>query len=374
MKKLLSIILLTATTMAFTSCSNSKKLEVSQIVVDNFNLGTGVNVSHWLSQSDRRGEERAKQITKKDFDAIASMGFDHVRLPIDEVQMYDENMKRNDEAFTLLENAINWTLENNMNIIVDMHITRSFHFNDENAGGNTLFQSEEAQQHLVTMWKDLQKFLCKYPNDRLAYELLNEAISPTHEGLNNLEGRLISAIRELEPNRFIVVGSNWQGSPETIQYMQLPPNDKHLIITFHYYNPLLLTHHQAPWTATKNYDGPITYPGMLISDTTVLEKYDTETKQTCLKLNGYWDKETLYNQIKPAIDKAAEFGVQAYCGEFGIYPQFIDTAMRIQWYKDICSIFKDNNISNAHWCYKGDFPVVDKDLSPNEITPILLQN
>lgn len=372
MKKILGIILLLATTTAFTNCFNSEKLKVSQIVVDDFKLGTGVNVSHWLSQSDRRGEERAKQITKRDFDTIAAMGFDHVRLPIDEVQMYDENMNRNNDAFELLENAINWTLENNMNIIIDMHITRSFHFNNENAEANTLFQSEEAQQHLVTMWKDLQKFLCKYPNDRLAYELLNEAISPTHEGLNKLEGRLISAIRKQEPNRFIVIGSNWQGSPETIQYMQLPPNDKHLIITFHYYNPLLLTHHQAPWTSINNYDGPITYPGMLISDTTVLENYDAETRQECLKFNGYWDKETIYNQIKPAIDKAAEFGVQAYCGEFGVYPKALDSTTRLQWYKDICSIFRENNIANAHWCYKGDFPTVDENLNPTDVPAILL--
>jgi endoglucanase len=164
----------------------------------NFKLGTGVNVSHWLSQSDNRGEERANQITKKDFDSIAAMGFDHVRLPIDEVQMYDENMNRHEEAFALMKNAIDWTLENNMNIIIDLHIIRSFHFNAR-PGENTLFQKPGEKEKLIAIWKDLQSFLKDYPNDRLAYELLNEAIAPSHEELNELEARLIASIRETEP-------------------------------------------------------------------------------------------------------------------------------------------------------------------------------
>ena len=104
-----------------------------------FLLENGVNVSHWLSQSPLRGEERRNLITKKDFDSIAAMGFDHVRIPIDEEQMYDENMNRQEEAFALLNNAIQWSIENNLRVIVDLHIVRSYHFNNENEATNSLF-------------------------------------------------------------------------------------------------------------------------------------------------------------------------------------------------------------------------------------------
>ena len=140
-----------------------------------FKLGTGINVSHWLSQSENRGEIRARQITETDFETIAAMGFEHVRLPIDEEQFYDENLNRYDDAFELLEKAIEWTLENNMNIVVDLHITRAHYFLTEHE--NTLFSDPAAQQHMIDMWKDLQKFLQKYPTNRLAYELLNEAVA-----------------------------------------------------------------------------------------------------------------------------------------------------------------------------------------------------
>jgi len=38
--------------------------------MDEFTIRTGVNVSHWLSQSDKRGEERKNYITRADFDTI----------------------------------------------------------------------------------------------------------------------------------------------------------------------------------------------------------------------------------------------------------------------------------------------------------------
>jgi len=48
-----------------------------------FAIRRGTNISHWLSQSGRRGQERARFFVEKDVELIASLGFDHIRLPID---------------------------------------------------------------------------------------------------------------------------------------------------------------------------------------------------------------------------------------------------------------------------------------------------
>ncbi|MDR1859548.1 MAG: hypothetical protein LBR06_01325, partial [Bacteroidales bacterium] len=42
-----------------------------------FELKRGVNISHWLSQSSVRGEQRAQYFTRRDVEFIASLGFDH---------------------------------------------------------------------------------------------------------------------------------------------------------------------------------------------------------------------------------------------------------------------------------------------------------
>ena len=51
----------------------------------------GTNLSHWLSQSEERGEARQKHIQEDDFARLEELGFDFVRIPIDEVQFWDEN-------------------------------------------------------------------------------------------------------------------------------------------------------------------------------------------------------------------------------------------------------------------------------------------
>ena len=114
-----------------------------------FQLRTGVNVSHWLSQSEKRGEERRKYITKTDFDTIASLGFDHVRIPIDEVQMWDSLGNKEAEAFELLHNAIGLAIENDLRVIVDLHILRSHYFNAED---NRLWTDPAAQQQFLDFW------------------------------------------------------------------------------------------------------------------------------------------------------------------------------------------------------------------------------
>ena len=107
--------------LLFSQCSDN--------VSNKFTVKRGTNLAHWLSQSKVRGKEREKFITVVDIQDIAQMGFDHVRLPIDEEQMWDENGNRHDDAFLLMTNCIDWCAENNLRVIVDLHILRSHYFN-----------------------------------------------------------------------------------------------------------------------------------------------------------------------------------------------------------------------------------------------------
>ena len=52
--------------------------------VNNFKIKRGTNVSHWLSQSEARGEMRRLHIQEEDFARLEKLGFDFVRIPIDE--------------------------------------------------------------------------------------------------------------------------------------------------------------------------------------------------------------------------------------------------------------------------------------------------
>ena len=330
---------------------------------DEFIIRTGVNVSHWLSQSEKRGNERQEYITKRDFDTIASAGFDHVRIPIDEIQMWDSTGKKEPEAFELLHSAIRWAMDAHLKVIVDLHIIRSHYFNAES---NALWTDAKEQNKLVGLWKQLSAELIKYPVNAVAYELLNEAVADNPEDWNKLIKKMITSIRMKEPKRTIVVGSNRWQTPGTFTDLKFPKNDPNLILSFHFYTPLALTHHTAPWTAIAEYTGPVNYPGQIV-DTANYKGLSDKTVQIMREYaNGYFTREILEKEMAPAIKVAKENNLQLYCGEFGIYPAIPEETM-LRWYKDMCDIFNNNNIAYAHWCYKGDFPVVDlKTSEPNK--------
>lgn len=328
---------------------------------DSFVMRTGVNVSHWLSQSTKRGEERKNYITEADFDTITSMGFDHVRIPVDEEQLWDTDGNKEKEAFNLLHNAIRWAFTSDLRVIVDLHIIRSHDFIAES---NPLWTDPVEQQKLVELWQQLSGELSQYPNDKLAYEILNEAVADDPEDWNKLVQKVISDIRKREPLRPIVMGSNRWQIADTFPDLRIPEDDANIILSFHFYTPLAVTHHRAPWTQFSEYTGPVNYPGQAIDPA----KYD-ELSESALAFmdiaNGYFTKDSLEKVMSPAIQVAKDNNLPLYCGEFGIYPTIPENIMH-RWYRDVCEIFNKHHIAYCHWCYKGDFPVVGKNSKPNQ--------
>ena len=105
MKKCISLALVAMSMLAITACTNKNETNNG---VNDFKIHRGTNVSHWLSQSEERGEARRLHIQEDDFARLDSLGFDFVRLPIDEVQFWDEDGNKLPEAWELMTNAINW--------------------------------------------------------------------------------------------------------------------------------------------------------------------------------------------------------------------------------------------------------------------------
>jgi endoglucanase len=357
LKKLKTFFFLIAGLLSMMCASTIK----SDKKTEEFEIRTGVNVSHWLSQSDKRGVERKGYITKGDFDTIASVGFDHVRIPIDEEQMWDEEGNKEKEAFGLLHNAINWALTANLRAIVDLHIIRSHYFIAES---NPLWTDPAEQEKLIDLWRQLSLELKQYPNNMVAYEILNEAVADDPADWNNLIAKVISEVREKEPERKIVVGSNRWQIASTFPDLRIPENDSNIILSFHFYDPQALTHHKASWHAVGEYTGEVSYPGQIVDTSNYKNLSGKAVAAMREYANGYFTKDTLAKIMTPAIKVAKNKKLSLYCGEFGIYPT-IPEDIALRWYKDVCDIFNSNNIAYCHWCYKGDFPVVDENSAPN---------
>ena len=320
-----------------------------------FDIKRGVNISHWLSQSGRRGAEREAFFTREDAEQIAGFGYDHIRLPIDEEQMWDEQGNKETRAFELLHEAIGWALESDLRLIVDLHIIRSHHFN---APENPLWTERAEQLKFVDMWRQLSGELKDYPLDMVAYELMNEAVADDPADWNNLVAETMAALRELEPERKIVIGSNRWQSVSTFPDLVIPENDPHIILSFHFYEPFLLTHYRASWTHIRDYTGPVNYPGLSVAQAD-LEGLPESVVTAVGNHNRVYTKESMEEMIMIPIRYAMEHNLPLYCGEWGCLPT-VDQPMRLQWYADVREILEKHEIAWANWDYKGGFGVVDR--------------
>ena len=326
-----------------------------------FEIQHGINISHWLSQVYAEEKDRIRYFNELDVIFLKNAGFDHIRLPVDEERLWEENGKRIEKSFAELHHAVEWCQRHGLRVIVDLHIVRSHYFNAEFEGiKNTLFTDTAAMEHFLDLWKTLSAELKEYPNSLVAYEILNEASAKDPEDWNRLVNKAVALIRSLEPERTIVVGSNnWQG-PETFKFLDVPENDPNVILSFHLYSPMPVTHYRASWSELYPYDGAIRYPGVPVDEEVFQQNYPSNTLKKLREQNKYSDADTQAKRIQLALDVADAHGLRLYCGEFGCLPT-VPREIRLKWYSDIVQVMEKMGVACAAWDYKGQFYLVDYD-------------
>lgn len=316
-----------------------------------FKIKRGTNIAHWLSQSERRGEARASFFTRKDIDFINSAGFDHIRLPVDEEQMWDAEGKRYTDAFDLLDQALNWCSDAGLRVVLDLHILRSHHFN---ADEKPLWTDVNEQDKLIALWRNLSGAVRKWPNGMVAYEFMNEPVADDPEQWNDLLLRVADSIRTWEPERTLVIGSNRWQSADTFDQLKVPQNDPNIILSFHFYEPFYLTHYQASWTRLKDFNGEVNYPGQIVSNGTTPEE------------RRIYNSDSLRKMMMKPLRVAQNLKLPLYCGEFGVIEK-APVEDKLAWYKDMVDLFKRYNVAYANWNYKaGSFGIVDDQLKPDK--------
>lgn len=63
--------------------------------------------------------------------------------------------------------------------------------------------------------------------------------------------------------------------------------------------------------------------------------------------------------MKDAIDVAAKYGLQLFCGEWGVL-ETVDRSLAYAWTKDMIKVFDEFNVAWTTWCYDGDFGFYDQ--------------
>ena len=301
-------------------------------------------------------------ITKKDIQNIAEWGFDHVRLGFDQIVLEESPYNYRELTCSLVEDFVSWCASYDLTPVINMH----------KAIGNycditeevTLFDSDELQDRFIALWLELERRFAG--NNRVMFELLNEVRDIDPEKWNNLASRTIEAIRKINKDRIIIVGSTEWNHYEKLKYVRLY-DDENVLYTFHIYHPHEFTHQQGVLQEKElYYNRKLTYP---CDD---VDRYRDFYRLTQGIDNAYEGVERIDGKfIEKLLTPAVEW-IKAnpdkilWNGEFGTI-RHADITSRENYMRDVIAVCKKNDIPYCVWNYLSTpndgnrFSLVDDD-------------
>ncbi len=318
----------------------------------------GVNFGGWLSQRSYDREYLDSFITEEDFERAAQWGIDHVRVPVDYNIFETEEGEYKESGFEYVEKAIGWCRKNRLNMVLDLHKTCGFVFDDPDYVG--FFSDEKLQERFYRLWEQFAKRFGGSA-DMLAFELLNEVTDPAFSDTwNRVAKRAIETIRAYCPDIKILVGGYWNCAIDAIYDLDMP-YDENVVFNFHCYDPLVFTHQSAYWIPAMPGDFKLSYPGSVKEYAAITEEMGISGPPVFADLEAEnMDVSFFVNRFKKAAEYCEKHNIALYCGEYGV----IDKAKpedALNWYKDIHAAFEMFGIGRAAWSYKAvDFGLTDE--------------
>ena len=286
-------------------------------------LGRGVNYGNMLEGQTEgdwgvRFNDRFPRLVK-------DAGFDHVRLPVRwSAHMADTAPYQIDSAFLKrVRHVVDANLEVGLKVVLNVH-----HFDQ-------LYESPDAQrERFLALWRQLAGEFSA-ADDHLILEILNEP----HANLgadewNPLLADALTLIRKKHPNRWVIIGPpDWNGI-DGLPKLVLPQNDRHLIVTVHYYLPFDFTHQGANWV--------------------------TPLRPTGVKWTGTdAERAAIDRDMQTVSEWAKENRRPIYVGEFGAYER-ADMESRAAWTAAVRQSCEARQFAWAYWELAAGFGILDK--------------
>jgi endoglucanase len=181
---------------------------------------------------------------------------------------------------------------------------------------------------LPAVWRQLASRYRAEPAS-VAFELFNEP-DDFFEGQTweAMIPQLLSIIRANNPTRTVIV------APRRLEDLALPPGDRNIMVTFHYYGPFRFTHQGTPWTSLRGLRGVA------------------------------WGSPANRQRVREVFDAFAAWSRKnrrpILLGEFGAYDQSgTPLGMRVNYTATIACHAERRGFAWAYWQFTGNFVVWD---------------
>lgn len=283
-------------------------------------MGRGVNIIGYDPYWQDNGQGN---YTADHFRQIHEAGFSTVRAVLFTLDHIGPDGKLSKTWLKKLDWVVDTATANHLTVILDEH---DFETCSEDAGKCLAF--------LKNIWGQLAERYKDRPNTVL-FELLNEPHDKIDSNAwNAMIPQVLEVVRATNPERNVIVGPTHWNSRDDLPLLKLPDSDRHLIVTFHYYDPFAFTHQGASWAPPEIEAGHDIHFG---------------TSEEIAQVNADFDKVKAWSVANNR---------PIFLGEFGAYDK---AAMndRVLWTSSVARAAETRGFAFAYWQFSSDFILYD---------------
>lgn len=257
------------------------------------------------------------------FKTIKDAGFATVRLALEAFHYMNDKEELPAKWFTTLDGLVDDALAQNLTVIIDEH--------DYNLCGSDV---ATCRPRLMAFWTQVGEHYKDAPNN-VVFEILNEPNEAMNAVWNDVLVEALAVVRKTNPTRNVIIGPTLWNNVDWIDRLKLPKDDRHIIVTVHYYYPTRFTYQGARWMpAFANLSG-ITWGSA--EDYAAIDR-DFDRVQKWAKAND-----------RPIL-----------LGEFGSFDK-APMESRAKYAAAVARAAEKRGWAWAYWQFDGDFVVYDMD-------------
>jgi len=282
-------------------------------------MSRGVNI---VGYDPLWGDFGKAHFHERHFRLIQEAGFHTVRVNLQAFGHMDAQNRLDPAWLKTLDWVVKNAVANDLTVILDEH---DFELCAQNA--------DTCRTKVLAFWQQVAEIYKDAPPSVL-FEILNEPNGAlTSDRWNILLQEALELIRKTNPVRNVIIGPAFWNGIHALDTLKLPEDDRHLIVTVHYYLPMTFTHQGASWSKDTAHLSGVTWGT------------DAEKKQVVDDFQGVQQWSKAHN--RPIL-----------LGEFGAYDKG-PLESRVSYTATLARTAEALGWAWTYWQFDSDFIVWD---------------
>jgi endoglucanase len=311
-----------------------------------------------------------KPFEESDFEIMASLGFDFVRLPMSYLCWTADGDWRalHEDKLKEVDQAVAFGKQYGIHVSINFHRGPGYSVDRSREEPFNLWRDAEAREAFNFHWQHFAERYKGIPNREVSFNLLNEPATITNERNSIVPEEVYvavvkgaaDAIRAVDPNRLIIADGLWWARDPVPGLV-----DFNVAQSTRGYEPMQVSHFGASWVyGAEKWPQPTwplnqVEPAELRWESSVLtERYKNKMTEWGIPLDMEWNRERLKRQLIDPWKQLEQSGVGIHVGEFGAFNGTPHDVV-LGWFRDMLPLWKEAGWGWAMWNLRGGFGVLD---------------